>query len=125
VHKYITVPVEEASFSITVPTSSTSYLGSPNINNAYLYFIMRLVLLLLLWTSVVYACGDNSFRCKNSEESIYDAYIATQSICNRLKESTCTCYRWSETYCALSGGNIGKFKQMCLDYGYNWYYTGC
>jgi hypothetical protein len=86
---------------------------------------MRIQPMLLLWATVVSACGDTGYRCKNPDVSVNDDYIVTKYICNSLGEDTCYCSHWAEDYCDPSGNNIAKFKELCNDQGSNWYWTQC
>ncbi|CAJ0555434.1 Ff.00g054990.m01.CDS01 [Fusarium sp. VM40] len=73
----------------------------------------------LLAVPAVYACGDNSYRCKNPDKSIQDTYKVTMEICNGR------CSHWAEDYCDPFGDNIQKFKEKCENQGENWYWVEC
>ncbi|KAF4333973.1 hypothetical protein FBEOM_12209 [Fusarium beomiforme] len=86
---------------------------------------MHFLKALLLGVPAVYACGDNSYRCKNPDKTVSEMYKVTKNICDELNEDTCWCYHWAEDYCDPFGDNIKKFKQKCEDYGENWYWSEC
>ena len=86
---------------------------------------MKFLAALLLGASVAYACGDNSYRCKNPDKTVSEMHDVTMNICKNLNEGTCWCYHWAEDYCDPSGDNIEKFKEQCQQEGENWYWTEC
>jgi hypothetical protein len=83
------------------------------------------VLLLLLCGSLVSACGDNSYRCRNPDKIVDEISQRTRKICESLNEEECWCVHQAEFYCSTSGDNIQKFKDMCEATGENWYSFLC
>ncbi|KAK4031756.1 hypothetical protein C8A01DRAFT_21075 [Parachaetomium inaequale] len=88
---------------------------------------MRLLPALLLSASVVYACSDEAYRCKNPSGSTSEDWEVTQTICNNLETGTCYCWGAAEDYCDFVDGSskIRDFQKQCESWGENWYWTQC
>lgn len=86
---------------------------------------MHFLKALFLAVPAAYACGDNSYSCKNLNKDIQEMYKVTIEICNGLGEDTCWCSYWAEDYCGPFGDNIQKFKEKCENQGENWYWVRC
>jgi hypothetical protein len=107
------------------PLSSTADSKYFNATTAHLYFMMKFVPLLLCWASIVSACGDNAYRCKNPDVSTEEMWKVTKHICDDLNEETCFCVHWVEYYCDPQGDNIQKFKYACQNHAENWFWNEC
>ena len=87
--------------------------------------IMQFLTILLLAAPAVYACGDNSYRCKSPDATVDQMWQVTHRICDNLAEEDCYCSHWAEYYCDPYGDNIQKFKSQCEEEGEGWYWAEC
>jgi hypothetical protein len=67
---------------------------------------------LLFFTSLTFACYDDSLRCVNPNGSTEGDYTLTVTICNELNGDMCYCAGWAEDYCTVLDQNA--FNQTCL-----------
>jgi len=111
--------IEELGIHLRITRTHSSSFITHNIfkyfndTTAHLHFMTKFVSLLLCCASIVFACGDNAYRCKNSDVSTGEMWKVTKDICDDLKEETCYCFHWAEYYCEPQGDNIQKFKDAC------------
>lgn len=69
-------------------------------------------ILLLHFTALAIACGDNAYRCVGPD-TVSDDAAKTNQCCTSLGQDTCYCYHRAENFCDPDADNIQNFKDCC------------